>query len=433
MIKTFLTLLLLVAINTIDFAQVNTAPNGDVSVGPTGSSYFPKFNLDVYKSFIATGLFEGPNIGFTSTNGAYSWQLGAVAGYVAAGLNNSTDGYPGGLLFKTKSPDGYSSSQVTTKMVLDALGNLGIGTTTPAARLHVQSSTGSKILLGDLSGYSAMSFNGILNDWNILSSSSDRNLYLNRPDATDMQFRIHNGTVQMLLKPNGNLGLGTLGPEAKLTIAGTSIQDTKSQTNISIFNNNGLRINASDIDNSQDAITYQSGMGGGAAAIAFGRGGSWDTFMSFYTNHENNGGTGRIIERMRLDKDGNLGIGVIDTKGFRLAVDGPAIFTKVQVKADNGTFPDYVFKSDYKLRSLEELEAFIKKFSHLPEVPSAEDVEKAGMDVGDIQTVLLKKIEELTLYVIDQGKKFTELQVHNEELERKNDALEKRLDMMEKK
>lgn len=69
-----------------------------------------------------------------------------------------------------------------------------------------------------------------------------------------------------------------------------------------------------------------------------------------------------------------------------------------------------MFKSDYKLKSLVELENFIKVNSHLPNVPSAKEVEKNGQDVGDMQLKLLEKIEELTLYMIDQNKKVQSLE-----------------------
>lgn len=101
---------------------------------------------------------------------------------------------------------------------------------------------------------------------------------------------------------------------------------------------------------------------------------------------------------------GNVAIGTDDTKGYRLAVNGDAIFTKVKVKPI-GNWPDYVFQSTYRLRPLSELEQFIQQHHHLPEVASAEEVAQNGLDVGDSQATLLKKIEELTLYVIEQNKK----------------------------
>ncbi len=111
---------------------------------------------------------------------------------------------------------------------------------------------------------------------------------------------------------------------------------------------------------------------------------------------------------LRMDKDGNVGIATADTKGYRFAVNGDAIFTKIKLK-QYGTWPDYVFEDGYRLRPLSELEAFIKENKHLPEVPSAAEVEKNGLDAGENQALLLKKIEELTLYIIEQNKKIEAL------------------------
>ncbi|MDH7459628.1 hypothetical protein QEG73_00005, partial [Chitinophagaceae bacterium 26-R-25] len=71
---------------------------------------------------------------------------------------------------------------------------------------------------------------------------------------------------------------------------------------------------------------------------------------------------------------------------------------------------DYVFEPSYKLPALDSIAAFIGKNKHLPEIPSASAIEKDGQDVGEIQKQLLKKIEELTLYVIEQNKQIMQLQ-----------------------
>lgn len=93
-----------------------------------------------------------------------------------------------------------------------------------------------------------------------------------------------------------------------------------------------------------------------------------------------------------------------------MIIDGNIESKKVKVTATPGSVPDYVFKPDYKLRSLSELESFIKINSHLPNVPSAKEVETNGQDVGEMQLKLLEKIEELTLYVIEQDKKYKQLE-----------------------
>jgi hypothetical protein len=104
----------------------------------------------------------------------------------------------------------------------------------------------------------------------------------------------------------------------------------------------------------------------------------------------------------------NVGINTMDTKGYLFAVNGSAVFTKVVVKA-NGSWPDYVFNTDHRLRPLREVAQYIQQNHHLPELPSAAEVEKDGVDVGQNQAVLLKKIEELTLYVIAMEKDKNEM------------------------
>ncbi len=94
---------------------------------------------------------------------------------------------------------------------------------------------------------------------------------------------------------------------------------------------------------------------------------------------------------------------------------GKVVASQLRVETFDSTYwPDYVFKDDYKLKSLEELEQFIAENNHLPDVPSADQVSKEGLNVGDNQAVLLKKIEELTLYVIELKKEINELKENNQ-------------------
>ncbi|MBI2273961.1 MAG: hypothetical protein HYU70_09210 [Bacteroidetes bacterium] len=94
---------------------------------------------------------------------------------------------------------------------------------------------------------------------------------------------------------------------------------------------------------------------------------------------------------------GNVGIGT-GSPSEKLSVNGNIRAQKIIVSQTG--WSDYVFNADYKLRSLSSLEAFIKENKHLPEVPSANEVEEKGISVGDNQALLLKKIEEMTLYLI---------------------------------
>lgn len=103
---------------------------------------------------------------------------------------------------------------------------------------------------------------------------------------------------------------------------------------------------------------------------------------------------------------GNVAIGTTNDHGYKLAVNGNVLAQKIRISQTG--WPDYVFHPTYKLPSLKDLENYIKQNNHLPEVPSADEVKQNGLDVGDNQAVLLKKIEELTLYIIEQDKTIKE-------------------------
>ena len=133
-----------------------------------------------------------------------------------------------------------------------------------------------------------------------------------------------------------------------------------------------------------------------------------------------------------LDKYGNVGVGAIH-QGYRLNVAGASRFTgavamqssltvggglhcdaqgNLKVKRLRVTltdWPDYVFGEGYRLPSLGEVERYVREHSHLPGVPSAKEVEQDGADLGEMNRLLLQKVEELTLYIIDLQKQVNEL------------------------
>lgn len=180
---------------------------------------------------------------------------------------------------------------------------------------------------------------------------------------------------------------------------------------------------------------------------------STTTAKSAYIDLKSNDANGALIfrtmytgttppERMRITAAGNIGINTTIPAGsckltingrtligdptvvtsfptaYKLYVQGGILTEMVRVAvANSGAWADYVFEKNYKLRPLSEVEQFIKTEKHLPEVPSAIDVEKNGIDVVEMNSTLLKKIEELTLYVI--------------ELKKENDVLTERIDKIE--
>jgi hypothetical protein len=118
------------------------------------------------------------------------------------------------------------------------------------------------------------------------------------------------------------------------------------------------------------------------------------------------------LTRMYIDPYGKIGIGCIPpypgTGSYLLYVEDGIVTREVKVMA--GTFPDYVFKTGYQLLSLPELKTFVNTHKHLPGIPSEEDVQKnGGIQLGEMQILLVKKLEEMTLYILEQQGKIDEL------------------------
>lgn len=108
-----------------------------------------------------------------------------------------------------------------------------------------------------------------------------------------------------------------------------------------------------------------------------------------------------------------VGTGVTIPAGstYKMAIGGGILTEKVRVATNGTTFwADFVFDKNYKLRPLSAVESYIKINQHLPEIPSTADVNKNGIDLAETQALLLQKVEELTLYVIQQDKKINQLE-----------------------
>jgi hypothetical protein len=124
--------------------------------------------------------------------------------------------------------------------------------------------------------------------------------------------------------------------------------------------------------------------------------GEGDLFSLYYHN-----GTDWSSPYLTATPAGNIGIGTASPQA-KLAVNGDIYAKKVKVTQTG--WPDYVFHSSYRLKPLSEVEQYIQLHHHLPEVPSAAEIEKDGVDLGNSQATVLKKIEELTLYIINLNK-----------------------------
>jgi len=113
---------------------------------------------------------------------------------------------------------------------------------------------------------------------------------------------------------------------------------------------------------------------------------------------------------LKIFPDGNIGIGTTDSKGYKLAVAGSMIAESIKVKLQSA-WPDFVFSKAYTLPTLKETEAHIQKKGHLPGIPSAADVKANGVNLGQMNAMLLQKIEELTLHLIEKEKEIDQLKL----------------------
>lgn len=119
---------------------------------------------------------------------------------------------------------------------------------------------------------------------------------------------------------------------------------------------------------------------------------------------------------MIMTANGNLGIGT-NKPAEKLSVKGNIRAQEIKVETTN--WPDYVFKPDYKLISLAQTELFIQENGHLPEFPPAEQIEKEGLSVGEMNKLMMKKIEELILHLIEKEKAMNEIERRLNQLENK--------------
>lgn len=143
-----------------------------------------------------------------------------------------------------------------------------------------------------------------------------------------------------------------------------------------------------------------------------------------------NAADGDPTDAVYVDNEGNVGIGTTNPGIYKLAVNG-TIKTKEVVVETTG-WSDFVFKEHYALMPLGQLEKYIKNNRHLPQIPSAEDVAVKGINIGSMQSRLLQKIEELTLYMIALEKKTEEFEKENKVLRSENNVIKKRLKALEK-
>ncbi|MBC7937739.1 MAG: hypothetical protein H7Y86_20510, partial [Rhizobacter sp.] len=155
--------------------------------------------------------------------------------------------------------------------------------------------------------------------------------------------------------------------------------------------------NAFCLENATGTVRFNAFLGGPDNGNTVSLGTTGNMPIALYTNNAN---------RVFILGNGNVGIGT-DNPTYKLSVNGNVRSKEVVVES---IWADYVFDKNYKLKSLNEVEQFIEEHNHLPGIPSAKEIQQYGLNVGELQTKMMEKIEELTLYIIDLKKQIDSIQ-----------------------
>ena len=233
------------------------------------------------------------------------------------------------------------------------------------------------------------------------------------------------GQSRMFLDKNGNLGLGTSNNLSRLHITGgdesITLGDYNSPNIAKGIYFPGFRdvipnYFGASIESTPDWICC------GGFPAATGYPGIRNMGLNFNV-HGNVDVADSKFTAMAINSNGNIGIGTI-TPRERLSVNGNIRAKEIKVEATN--WPDYVFREEYQLPPLKEVEKYIKANKHLPEIPSAAEIENEGVQLGEMNKLLLKKIEELTMHLIEkenqldtQGKLLLKIEERLKKLETK--------------
>lgn len=293
-------------------------------------------------------------------------------------------------------------------------GQVGIGTTTPGAGLHVMKNDGFQ-LDDETAGFPAW-FRMVdnINDGtgakdDLLVETAGAILFRldnneNGISGSHQGFAVLDGSdnTVFVAEELGNVGIGTNSPSAKLDLVGSA------------------EINGT-LNGKGEYISYRGDIGTILRTKNTSTSGSPDQLILSHNlaNVE--------IENLR----GSIDFKSVVNMDKKLTVDNDIITKKLRVTANPSAVPDYVFQPGYDLKSLAEVEAYIKANSHLPGIASATEIGANGQDVGAMQLSLLEKIEELTLYTIEQEKKIETQDARQKTLEERLKTSDNRQEILD--
>ncbi|HEX4954970.1 MAG TPA: hypothetical protein VF017_16390 [Thermoanaerobaculia bacterium] len=336
-------------------------------------------------------------------------------------------------------PFTIEAASPNNSVYVDSTGRVGFRTSTPVLDLHVSTTNTPALRLEQTSagGFTAQT-------WDI--AGNEANFFVR--DVTSgsrLPFRIRPGapSSSIDIAADGQIGIGTASPDEQLDVRGggiSNIQLTTFAANLddradlivrkargssavptAILNNDrigGFQARAHDGTTFSDAAAFFD-----VRAEQNWSGTAHGTRLTFATTANN---TTTATTRMVIENNGEVGIGTTSPSAL-LHVSGGNIQVTGGSFVDDGitlNVPDYVFEPGYELRPITELADFVAANKHLPNVPSRADVRAKGLNLSQFNMNLLEKVEELTLYTIDQHEQIAALKAEKEELAKRLAALE---------
>ncbi len=318
-------------------------------------------------------------------------------------------------------------------------GNLGLGTSTPAVRLDVKASSSGaateRLQNSSSTGYSGTEYLDNAGNVDLFFGLDNANANTRFNSINNFPIAIlTNSTERMRVTSNGKIGIGTASPTEKLHV----FENADVNTVLTVENpNTGLSAAGAFRAKSDSATVSFQAHGSGRTLSRFGQPlASWAEFLQVTGNGLILGtladkplilGT-NSVNRIQVTASGDVGIGTT-APSSKLHVNG-------DIRVSGGSFiddgvtlnaPDYVFEPSYSLMPLAQLREFVSREKHLPNVPTAADIKKQGLDLSKFQMRLLEKVEELALYTLAQEEHVRSLSDENQELKARLDALEKAL------
>jgi hypothetical protein len=307
--------------------------------------------------------------GFPNTD----WQI-----YINDSANGGANRFSVIDTTNSKTPFTIEANSPNNTLYVDAAGRLGVGTASPAVNLHVTHGNSPSLRL-DQDGSSGFA----PQIWDI--AGNETNFFLRdvtNGSALPLRVKPNSADDSFVITPNNKIGMGTQSPAANLHMksnAGAALTD--------------------------EGLLYVEKTGSAGAVhtmAAFSNDG--DTEINIINTN-----AAALTERWKLaTQNGDFRIITPTTPGAEFSLSNTGSLTILGDFVSGATtlnVPDYVFAEDYELMPLAQVEAFILSESHLPKIPSALEIKEKGINMSHMQMALLEKVEELTLYTLEQEKR----------------------------